>query len=324
MGRKTLTAALVSLALLLTISLPRWSAIGAVGFSLNEPDGATTSSEQSKKEGNGLGRALSAPFRALGKLFGGGKKRNKGPERITEKDIAKFESAQVVNRVNDARAPAAPLAPARDNSASEHLQRGRELLNAGKLNEAIAELSLAASLDPASGEAHTLLGVAYDRKGLRDRALQSFETALHAPDDQAMHLNNLGYLLYKNGDYDEAIKYLKRSVKINSEDLRIWNNLGMAQCGASKFDDAYKSFARASGEFQARVKVAAYLERQGYAPKAIKQLEKARKLKPGSTEVLARLAVLYDVEGRVTEAAEARTTLTGLRTVATAPKQPEE
>jgi Flp pilus assembly protein TadD len=325
MGRKTLTAALISLALLLTISVPRWSAIGAVGFNLNEPDGATTSSEQSKKEGNSLGRALSAPFRALGRLFGGGKKRNKGPERITEKDIAKFESAQVLNRVNDARAPAAPpLAPASDNSASDHLQRGRELLNAGKLNEAIAELSLATSLDPASGEAHTLLGVAYDRKGLRDRAQESFETALHAPEDKAMHLNNLGYLLYKNGDYDEAIKYLKRSVKIDSEDLRIWNNLGMAQCGAGKFDDAYKSFARAGGEFQARVKVASYLERQGYAPKAIKQLEKARKLNPGSTEVLARLSVLYDVEGRSTEAAEARTTLTGLRTLATAPKQPEE
>lgn len=323
MGRKTLTAALVSLALLLTISVPSWPASSAVGFNPNDPDGTTASSEQPKKEGNSLGRALSAPFRALGRIFGGGKKRNKGPERISEKDIAKFESAQV-NRVNDVRAPAPPLAPARDNNASDHLQRGRELLNAGRLNEAIAELSLATSIDPASGEAHTLLGVAYDRKGLRDRAQQSFETALHAPDDQAMHLNNLGYLLYKNGDYDEAIKYLKRSVKINSEDLRIWNNLGMAQCGAGKFDDAYKSFARAGGEFQARVKVAAYLERQGYAPKAIKQLEKARKLQPGSTEVLARLAALYDVEGRSTQAAEARTTLTGLRTVATAPKQPEE
>jgi Flp pilus assembly protein TadD len=320
MGRKTLTAALVSLVLLLTISVPRWPAIGAVGLNLNGPDGTT---EQPKKDGNSLGRALSAPFRALSRLFGGGKKRNQRPERLTQKDIAKFESAQV-NRVNDARPTAPPTAPAGDNSASEHLLKGRDLLNAGKLNEAIAELSLATSLDPKSGEAHTLLGVAYDRKGLRDRAQQSFETALHAPDDQAMHLNNLGYLFYKNGDYDQAIKYLKRSVKINSEDQRIWNNLGMAQCGAGKFDDAYKSFLHATGEFQARVKVAAYLERQGFAEKAIKQLEKARKLQPGSTEVLARLVVLYEVEGRISEAAEARTSLSSLRTVAAAPKQLEK
>ena len=317
MGRKTLTAALVMLVLLLTITVPRWPAIGAVGLNLNGPDGTT---EQPKKDGNSLGRALGAPFRALGRLFGGGKKRNQHPERLTEKDIAKFESAQV-NRVNDARAPAPSMAPAGDNSAQEHLQRGREFLNAGKLNEAIAELSLAASLDPASGEAHTLLGVAYDHKGLRDRAQQSFETALHAPDDQAMHLNNLGYLFYKNGDYDQAIKYLKRSVKINSADQRIWNNLGMAQCGAGKFDDCYKSFGHAVGEFQARLKVAAYLERQGFAGEAIKQLEKARKLRKDSLELWSRLAVLYESVGRSADATEARASVSALRTVAVAPKQ---
>jgi Flp pilus assembly protein TadD len=316
MGRKTLTAALVSLVLLLTISLPRWSAISAVGLNLKEPEGTT---EQAKKDGNKLGRALSAPFRALGRLFGG-KKRNQRPERLTEKDIAKFESAQI-SRVNDAQAPLPPTAPAGDNSASEHLQRGRDLLSAGKLNEAIAELSFAASLDPASGEAHTLLGVAYDRKGLRDRAQQAFETAVHAPDDQAMHLNNLGYLFYKNGDYDQAIKYLKRSVKINSADQRIWNNLGMAQCGAGKFDDCYKSFGHAVGEFQARLKVAAYLERQGLAGEAIKQLEKARKLRRDSLDLWSRLAVLYESVGRSADATEARASVSALRTVAVAPKQ---
>jgi len=317
MGRKTLTAALVSLVLLLTISVPRWPALSAVGLNLNAPDGTT---EQPKKDGNSLGRALSAPFRALSRLFGGGKKRNQRPEKLTQKDIAKFESAQV-NRVNDARAPASPTAPAGDNTASEHLQKGRDFLNAGKLNEAIAELSLAASLDSASGEAHTLLGVAYDRKGLRDLAQQSFETALHAPDDQAMHLNNLGYLFYKNGEYDEAIKYLKRSVKINSEDKRVWNNLGMAQCGAGKFDDCYKSFGHAVGEFQARLKVAAYLERQDFSKEAIKQLEKARRLKTDSLELWSRLAVLYESVGRSADASEARASAVALRTVAAGPKQ---
>src|SRR5882672_57290 len=317
MGRKTLTAALVSLVLLLTISVPRWPALSAVGLNLNAPDGTT---EQPKKDGNSLGRALSAPFRALSRLFGGGKKRNQRPEKLTQKDIAKFERAQV-NRVNDARAPASPTAPAGDNTASEHLQKGRDFLNAGKLNEAIAELSLAASLDSASGEAHTLLGVAYDRKGLRDLAQHSFETALHAPDDQAMHLNNLGYLFYKNGEYDEAIKYLKRSVKINSEDKRVWNNLGMAQCGAGKFDDCYKSFGHAVGEFQARLKVAAYLERQDFSKEAIKQLEKARRLKTDSLELWSRLAVLYESVGRSADASGARASAVALRTVAAGPKQ---
>src|SRR5216684_2086492 len=196
MRRKTLTAALVSMALLMTLILPAWYVFGAGGINLHDPD-VETAAEQPKKPDGSLSRAISAPFRALGKLFGG-KKHNR-PERLTEKDIAKFEGARA-SRVNDARTPAVPAAPAGESSAADHLQRGRELLNAGKLNEAIAELSTAASLDPNSSEAHTLLGVAYDRKGLRDRAQRSFEAALHSPDDAAMHLNNLGYLLYKNGD----------------------------------------------------------------------------------------------------------------------------
>ena len=318
MRRKTLTAALVSMALLLTLSLPAWYVFGAGGINLHDPDVETAAAEQPKKPDGSLTRALSAPFRALGKLFGGGKKHNR-PERLTEKDIAKFESAQA-SRVNDARTRSVPAAPAGESSAADHLQRGRELLNAGKLNEAIAELSVAASLDPKSGEAQTLLGVAYDRKGLRDRAQQSFETALHSPNDEAMHLNNLGYLLYKNGDYDAAIKYLKRAAKANPNDGRIWNNLANTQCAAEKFDDAYKSFAHAAGEFQGRIKVAAYLESQGFIKEAIKQLEKARALQPNSDEVLSRLVKLYDNAGKTEKASIARNSLVTLRAVANAQK----
>ncbi len=322
MTRKILSGGLVLVMVLMTMSFTQWPVKGAGGVNLLEPDVENTTTEQPKKEG-GLGRVLSAPFRALGRLFGGGKKSNHRPTKLTEKDIAKFEGTRLT-RVNDARTPVVPPVPAGESNAAVHLERGRELLNAGQLSEAITELSLAASLDPKSGEVHTLLGVAYDRKGLRDRAQQAFETALHSPDDEAMHLNNLGYLEYKNGEYDKAIKYLKRASKINPDDQRIWNNLGMAQCGAENFDDGYKSFARAAGELQGRLKVAAYLERQDHTRDAIKQLEKARKLKPDSTDVLARLAVLYEGAGRTDDAIEARASLSALRTVAAAPQQQEK
>ncbi len=55
-------------------------------------------------------------------------------------------------------------------SPRDYLERGRALLEEGRLNEAIAELSRAASLDPKLSQAHSLLAVAYDRKGLHDRA----------------------------------------------------------------------------------------------------------------------------------------------------------
>jgi Flp pilus assembly protein TadD len=287
---------------------------------------AAGNNEQPQGKGNGFVQALKAPFKAIGRLFGGGKKDPNKLQRISEKDAKKFQSVPAT-RVKDATtvvkdSTAGNSAESSEPIALDHLEKGRALLTSGDLNAAIAELSLAASLDPKSGEAHTVLGVAYDRKGLRDRAQQSFEAALHASGDEAMHLNNLGYFHYKNGDYDEAIEYLKRSVKIKSEDARIWNNLGMAQCGAGKFDDAYKSFVHATDEFQARLKVASYLERQGFAEKAIKQLEKARKLRRDSLELWSRLAVLYDSVGRGDDANEARASVSALKTVAaTAPKE---
>jgi len=316
MSRKILTVSVVTAALALTIAAPRRNVLGSVSLSPNEPN-ATTAPQRT--EANSVGSVVSAPFRALGRLFGAGKKR-KPISKISDKDIKKFEGTEAT-RVNDARTPATVAPASEEGTAADHLRRGREFLAAGQLNEAIAELTLAVSLDPKSGEANTLLGVAYDRKGLRDRAQQSFETALHAPDDQAMHLNNLGYLHYRQGEYDEAIKYLKRAAKVNPSDARIWNNLAMAQLAMEKFDDAYKSLVHAVGEFESRMRIASNLEWSGHSKKAIKQLEMARAIQPNSSQVLLRLVTLYNSTEQTEKAEIARQALNSLQTVANVPVQ---
>src|SRR4030095_12322771 len=52
------------------------------------PDSGTAKSTQQKR-GNGFARALGAPFRALGRLFGGGKKNDQQARRMSDKDVAK-------------------------------------------------------------------------------------------------------------------------------------------------------------------------------------------------------------------------------------------
>jgi Flp pilus assembly protein TadD len=276
---------------------------------ISAPDTPVTATgEKQEAGGNGFLRALKAPFKAIGRLFGRGKKDNVKLERISEKDIKKFESlvsnTTPVTQVTPIQKPINTGA-----SAKDHLERGRTLLNAGNLNEAIAELSTSVSLDPKLSEAYTLLGIAYDRKGLGARAQEAFETALHTSDDEAMHLNNLGYLQYKYGEYGKAIKYLKRAAKLAPNDQRIWNNLGLAQSELGKFDDAYKSFARAAGEFNGRLNVATRLENHGAPNEAIKHLEKALALQPNSTVVLTRLVSLYERMGRHERAEQARRAL---------------
>lgn len=275
-----------------------------------------------KKSGDGFMRAMGAPFRALGRLFGVGKKNDQQTRRSSDKDRPKFESTKVL-RIKDARTPVETPAPSTSTSpetADVHLQRGRELLSGGDLNGALAELSMAASLDPKSSEARNLLGVAYECKGLRDRALESFKTAVKADKNNAEYLNNYGFLLFKNNDFDDASKYLKRAVKLSPNDARIWNNLGLVQSERGKFDDAFQSFIRAGGEFDGHVNIASQLYKHGYAKDAIKHLEQAQMLQPNSVDVLAKLVSLYQMTGRVSDAEAARRSIVALRTFADANK----
>ena len=289
-----------------------------------EAEAAQETAETSKKKsGNGFTRALGAPFRALGRLFSGGnskKKEQASTRKITEKEAATFESAKI-SRVKDARSEesdSTPPAVASNQPADVHLQNGRELLNAGKVNEAISELTAAQSADPKSAEIQNLLGVAYGSKGMTDRALKSFEAAVRADKNNAQYLNNYGFLLLQTNNFEGAVKHLKRAAKLSPKDARIWNNLAIAQCQRGRFDEAYESFVHAVGEYDGRVNMAAQLLAQGYGQEAIKHLEVAHSLRPDSTEVLARLAGLYRMTGRNTDAENARRNLIALQTSAAA------
>ncbi len=280
-------------------------------------EAGTDAEAKPKKKGGLFGKILKAPFKAVGKLFGKGDDGKLA--RMTEKDAERFQSVGLV-RVED-RDNQRPDVKDQGGSARDYMERGRAHLEAGRLNEAVAELSRAASLDPKLSQAHSLLAVAYDRKGLPDRAEDSYRRATKADDRDPQALNNLGYSLYLSGNYRAAVDKLKKAAKLAPADARILNNLALAQVRLGKFDDAYRNFARAEGEFNGHANVAALLIRSGREEKAVEHLEAARKLQPESENVLRQLAELYERTGRGEKAADARQTLAAIdarRTVAAA------
>jgi Flp pilus assembly protein TadD len=270
--------------------------------------GAGAESAKPKKKGGLFGKILKAPFKAVGKLFGKGDDGKLA--RMSEKDAERFESVGVL-RVED-RDNHRPSVSDEGGSARDYMERGRAHLEAGRLNEAVAELSRAASLDPKLSQAHSLLAVAYDRKGLRDRAEDSYRRAIHVNDRDPEALNNLGYSLYLSGNYRAAVDKLKKAARLAPNDTRVLNNLALAQTRLGKYDDAYKNFARAGGEFNGHANVAALLVRAGREEKAVEHLEQARKLQPDSQNVLRQLAELYERTGRGDKAADARETLAAI------------
>jgi Flp pilus assembly protein TadD len=315
MNKRTLIALLI--AFVLTISATAmWSATttereGDPDVNAIEDSGSVAGNvKEQRKGGNKVVKVLAAPFKALGRLFGRGDDHKL--RRMTEKDAERFEGVGV-ERVEDVRNPS----PAKVNataSAKEHLASGRSYLLNGRLNEAIAELSTAASLDPKLNEAHNLLGVAYDQKGLADRARDSYERAVKVEPEDAETLNNLGFSLYQNGNYRAAVDRLKRAVKLEPTNERILNNLGLALCRLGKFQDAYKHFARAAGPLTGNLNTARMLERFGREDDAIRYYEDARRIDPTSSFALRRLADLYKRNGKLEQAEAAKNALAGIPT----------
>src|SRR5215204_2935666 len=295
-------------------------------------DAASRDDDGQSKGDNTFVRVLKAPIKAIGRLFGVGKNDDKKPQRLSRKDVKKFESvgtAKVVDaRTTGFETPAAATAPENAPavdpalaSAQENLERGRALLNAGNATDAITVLSTAVSADPKLHEAYSLMGVAYEMKGLHDRAFDSFEKAVKADNDNGEYLNNLGFLYLKNGDHDKAAKYLRRAVKVAPQSQRYWNNLGLAQAQRAKFDDAYDCFVRAGGEYAGHMNVANRSQTMGYDKTAIMHLEQARAMRPATAEILLRLAVLYKRTGNDELAAEANTALVATKSQANATKE---
>jgi Flp pilus assembly protein TadD len=308
MRKRRLIAILIAIVLTFGVSA-MWSAAtiereGDPDVNLIEDSGSEAGSTGEKKKGNKVARIFAAPFKAFGKLFKG--RDDKKLQRMSEKDAEKFESVGVA-RVIDSRDRVENVSAS--GSAREHLANGRELLQNGRLNEAIAHLSTAVSLDPKLGEAHNLLGVAFAQKGMQDRAKESYERAVKAEPDDAQTLNNLGFSLYQNGNYRAAVDRLKRAVKLAPTDDRILNNLGLALCRLGKFDDAYKHFARAGGELTGNLNTGKMLERFGREEDAIRYYEGARRVDPDNTVALRRLTDLYQRLGRTEESQAAATAL---------------
>jgi Flp pilus assembly protein TadD len=248
----------------------------------------TGESGASRKGGNRFLRVVKAPFKAFARLFSSGGR--------TDKPAADDETLA-------AQPPEVAPLP----EAVEHLTRGQALLNKGQVDDAINELTQAASLGAV--EAHEYLGAAYNRKGMHDRAKESYERALRAAPNDPQIMNNLGYTLYLKGNYRAAVDRLMRAAALAPKDQRILNNLALAQFQLGKYNDAYKNFARAGGEFNGHVNIASMLERQGREDEAIKHYEAARRLQPTSVTVTQRLIDLYQRTGRRDEADEVRRSL---------------
>ena len=336
--------------------------------------------QPSKRKGNGFARALGAPFRAIARLFGGGKKSSNeeaksrkasqpqpvaaaqmSPVPVAPKQTAgaatpapfvnkaevktRARKVDVAGRAGVASAPevesseTAPSVsvatrpterarvvrpdetgatvetpklwiPVIEGIAKDPLTQGRALLEHGYVQEAISELTVAATqVGPELVEANNLLGIAYDRVGEHKLAFEAYNRALTVAPKDANVIANLGYSLYLADDYQGALKRLKQAAKLSPGQPVIYNNLGVVTATVGKYEEAYKYFVIASNDYDAHLKLASILEDHGRDRDAIKHYEAALAMQPGASAILERLVALYERTGERDKADMARKAL---------------
>jgi tetratricopeptide (TPR) repeat protein len=105
---------------------------------------------------------------------------------------------------------------------------GNALLQKGSVDEAIAYSQKTLQINPEFAEAHYNLANALLQKGSVNEAIAHFQTALQINPDYADAHNNLGYALIQNGSVDKAIAHFQKALQINPDYADARNNLSNA------------------------------------------------------------------------------------------------
>ncbi len=132
-----------------------------------------------------------------------------------------------------------------DDKAAKCLNLGTDFLNAGRVDEAVAQYREAARLNPENEDAHFNLGVALARQGHPETAKAQYLEALRIYPDYTDADNNLGNLLVAEGKFDEGINLFRAALKVAADEAPTHNNLGKALARQGKIDEAMASFNEA-------------------------------------------------------------------------------
>jgi tetratricopeptide (TPR) repeat protein len=125
-----------------------------------------------------------------------------------------------------------------------HYNLGALLLYSGHLEEAIARLKKALTLDPRHPLVHRKLGDALMREGKVDEAIAHYQTALAVYTNFADARRNLAYAFLQRGRADEAIAQYQRALELEPGNLGALDNLGNAFLQKGRYREAAACFEK--------------------------------------------------------------------------------
>ncbi|MBF5045580.1 tetratricopeptide repeat protein [Aggregicoccus sp. 17bor-14] len=163
------------------------------------------------------------------------------------------------------RGPTGPSeAPSLEDEFLHQLHRGGELLAAGKVAEAKDYLERAHRLQPKNEKGQNLLGLAYFRLGLFDRAAELYERLVRDNPVEPTLRVNLGLVYLKTQALARAVREFEVATDLAPEHKKAQNYLGLALAQAGEYGRAREHFLLAGSDAMAE-KMARAIAGEAYA-----------------------------------------------------------
>ena len=154
--------------------------------------------------------------------------------------------------------------------------------------------------NPNCGLALNNLGFLLQRQGRLDEAIDRFEQLLRIEPNDIDAQTNLGNTLAQQGKFDEAIKHYQKVTELEPDNADIYYNLGNTFRAQGKTDMAIEAYNRAvmldSDYLEAHYNAALILQSQGRFDEAIRHWREVLRIMPGNMGAHNNLRKIIDAQ----------------------------
>ncbi|MBX9694489.1 MAG: tetratricopeptide repeat protein, partial [Cyanobacteria bacterium] len=220
-----------------------------------------------------------------------------------------------------------PLKIAMTDEVRSMCERAEQLINSGKIGDAMKVLHQAEGMDPSCGEVHGYLGMALQNSGRTQDAIGEYQRAFELNPQMGFLLVNIGNCYLNLSQPDQAVPFFQRYLQENpnapdaaqvrmsikqagarrgQQDLRSIMERGQALINQNKVGEARKVFEQAvalnpsfaPGHFY----LGYALGKSGDAKRAIEEFQTCLRLDPNVKEAVMNIASNYQSLGDVNAA----------------------
>ncbi|MBX9723532.1 MAG: tetratricopeptide repeat protein [Candidatus Obscuribacterales bacterium] len=139
-------------------------------------------------------------------------------------------------------------APPQGLSAASTLKQGRQLIDMGRLQDALRTFQIYTGMKPQDASGYFWMAVCYDEMGNLPASTQAYRDSISRAEQNAMDSceirMNLGNVLLKQNEFDQAIENYKRALEVNPQYSLAELNLGRAYIAKGDFQSGLAALTK--------------------------------------------------------------------------------